>query len=131
MEKTKEIGSFDKSIIDLSITTKGKESYFDLHFVSGIFTGEDYQIEATGASFSGVEGDIFDSSGNFFGGYCKDKTFKIKLHKKDEYKYSYFFDDVLICNDMDFSNTGINAIKLVSDGDVSLFADITISDVYN
>ena len=41
MQTTKEIGFFDKGIIDLSVNIKQQEGYFELHLGEGLFTGDE------------------------------------------------------------------------------------------
>ena len=121
MQQTKKIDSvsFSKGIFELSFAIRQKESSFKLHLGSGFFDGEDINdLQSTGISFSGENGQIFDSSGNFFGGYYPSKVFGLDVHIKNEYKYSYFFNSLLISNDMDIESDYINAIKFESeDGD--------------
>ena len=125
MQTTKEIGFFDKGIIDLSVNIRQQEGYFELHLGEGLFTGEaPYDLYTTGMSISGQNEFIIDNSGNFFGGFDQTHSIKIKINKKDENKYSYYFGDVLMANDMDFLNTGINGIKLVSESGDGLSAKI-------
>lgn len=54
-------------------------------------------------SFSGVSGYLFDASGNFFGGYQKNRPFNISgyfFFEGEEGRYSYFYDNLLVANNM-------------------------------
>ena len=59
----------------------------------------------TGFGFYGYSGYLFDHSGNFFGGYSSGAQFKLSCHLFDEeQRVSYFYNDVLMNNNLLFKN---------------------------
>lgn len=103
---------------DVTPTSTGASFFLSLGYPDD--TGLPLDIVNTGFSFSGVSGYLFDQEGSFVGGYRKDVTTNLEVHKKDSSSYSYYIDDVLIANNRSFSETGLYAIKLEKIGDVSL-----------
>ena len=100
---------------ELTFKISSDYNSFDFH-IGKYFTGSESlcELEQTGLSFSGVEGYIFDQSGNFFGGYTPNENFSLKIEKKDYNSFSYYFNDKLIANNMEFEDIGVNAIKFAN-----------------
>lgn len=108
---------------NLGITIRGDADEFSIHLGDWADYSENLcQLAETGVSFSGIEGFLFDGSGNFFGGYKKNSQFNIKIDKKNYNEYSYSFNDTLICNDMQFETMKINALLFENKGSSSLIA---------
>lgn len=78
----------------------------------------------TGLAFSGYNGYIFDQSGNFFGGYRSGQRFDLQIHGFSELRASYFFNGVLMANDIGM-NCGINCLEFDKIGQSSVFAQMS------
>lgn len=91
-------------------------------------SGFSLQIGQTGAhyfpnvSFSGVSGYLFDQSGNFFGGYQKGIPFKISgnyFFDGDTGRYSYFYNNVLVANNVYGSTGFVDSIRFEDYGELN------------
>ena len=117
----------DNSVFDFTITVNNPLSGFE-------FTIQDsgtYPVKNL-ITFSGNEGYVFDQSGHFCGGYQSGIPFDISVHySKDFTGFSYYFNDILIANNMSgmsgTSNTAGVACQVEFDkhGDSSLFVAST------
>jgi hypothetical protein len=126
VETVKEVGEIEKGVFDFYIKLNQKDDFFELHFISGDFSeSESPDVLATGATFSGSNGMIFDNSGAFFGGYSKLEPIQLRIEKKNEDYYSYYFNEILISNERNFSNYGLNGVKFLSNDGNSASVKIT------
>ncbi len=102
----------EKGLYDFSLNINPSYGSFELHLGKYFEDSESLcELSETGVSFSGVDGFIFDQSGNFFGGYTPNESFSIQINKKDYDSFSYSFNNKLIANNMFFEDDAINAIK--------------------
>lgn len=80
-------------------------------------------------AFSGVSGYLFDASGNFFGGYKKNTEFNISgyfFFDGDFGRYSYFYDGLLVANNMGGSTGYVDKISFEDYGGLNT-ARLTIN----
>lgn len=98
-----DIGYYDKNLtFSADVSVGVADSGFLLQIGQ---TGSNYE---PAVSFSGVSGYLFDLSGNFFGGYQKNRTFNISGNLSldpNGSRHSYYYDGVLMANNL--QTTGI------------------------
>lgn len=110
MKVYQQISGYNKSIIDLTIVCQESNSLFSVAGGSGSIVDDNVVLHQTGFVFSGINGFLFDQSGNFFGGYSPQISFNINVHLKEDGSFSYFYNDQLVSNNMQYT-TGMNYIE--------------------
>ena len=117
--------NYQRSIYSVDLTVKTPESGFEYSLVeTGVKGGA--AKSANLVSISGVNGYLFDQSGNFFGGYESGVPFNIKIYYNyDPPTFSYYHEGVLMANGLDvtgydvFETGNVNVIMFHKHGDSS------------
>jgi len=122
------IGHLDfisSGLYDLKINIDSETKDFELHFGRYFQDSETTcQLLETGASFSGVNGYLFDQSGNFFAGYTPNEEFSIQIHKKNYSDFSYSFNGVLMNNNVFFDTIQVTAVKFDNSGSSKISGEV-------
>jgi hypothetical protein len=121
------IDIIDDCIVNASFIINSPDSGFS--FYLGYREDEFF---ATGVGFYGYSGYIFDHSGTFFGGYSSGSQFTLSCHLFDtEQRISYFYNDVLMCNNLPYKNTlTVNSIEFdkINDSTALIFVNDKIEN---
>lgn len=96
----KQVTGYKQSTIDLTISVGDTDAGFTV--CGGLAeTGVGSTgLITTGFCISGSDGYLFDTSGNFFGGYQPNTPFNLQIHLKTGDKWSYFHNGKIIANDL-------------------------------
>lgn len=108
--------------LNASLIIRSPESGFRLSFG----TRDEEDLFITGFTFYGYSGMLFDGDNNFFGGYTSGKAFNIHCHLFDsESRISYFFNDVLMNNNMSFAPYPVSTVEFdkINGSTVSLWVN--------
>lgn len=113
--------NYENCIYNVDITIDSPISGFEFSIME---TGIDGGFKSANLiSFSGVEGYIFDQSGNFFGGYRSGVPFDIEIHHDFlNSTFSYYKDNILMANGLDVTGSSIlngksNLVSFTKHGD--------------
>lgn len=122
------IGHLDftsSGLYDLRVTIDPEIEEFEIH-LGRYFEDSETTCELleTGLSFSGINGYLFDQSGNFFGGYTPNEEFSIQIHKKNYFDFSYSSGGVLMNNDVVSDTMQLTAIKFNDVGNSKLTGQV-------
>lgn len=100
MKYYQQVTGYNQSVIDFTISVNDVESGFSV--AAGLLDSEydSPTLLYTGFAFSGYNGYVFDSQGDFVGGYSLNKPFNIVVKIDDNSQYSYFINNVLIANNL-------------------------------
>lgn len=95
MKVYQNVTGYSKSVFDFQVSLD-QSSLFSIAI--GFTNDGGQSLYNTGFVISGYEGYIFDKSGNFVGGYSKNKSFNLLVNQHEENYYSCFIDNKLVNN---------------------------------
>jgi hypothetical protein len=105
MNVTGDLTNYQNAVYDISVTVNNPLSGFEFSLAE---TGKFYSSQLV--TFSGVEGYLFDQSGNFFGGYASGTPFDLTVyHDYANNTFSYYKDEILIANKLDITGASKGA----------------------